>query len=89
MDNVDGISDALLTAPDTQLDGSMKPLIEKWSNPPTSLQVLEVLDKCIHGSLGSGFVVQVLQMAYDHCLKTEGKTHEQNVPLATWRQELE
>ena len=76
----------LLMAPDTQLDAQMFPLIEKWDEPqPTSLQILEVLDHCIFASLASGFVVSLLQELYNARLKTEGKTHEDNVPLATWR----
>jgi hypothetical protein len=77
----------LLAAPDTQLDAQMLPLIEKWDEPnPTSLQILEVLDQCIFASLASGFVVSLLQTLYDAALKNEGRTHEQNEPLATWRQ---
>jgi len=79
----------LQEASDRQLDASMFPLIQKWDNPPTSLQVLEVLDQCIYASLASGFVVELLQIMYDDRLKAEGKTHEQNVPLATWRKECE
>ena len=79
------LSELLLTAPDSQLDASMKPLIKQWSDPPSALQVLEVLDHCIHGALASGFVVAVLQVEYDVALKREGKTHQDMVPLATWR----
>lgn len=73
------IIDLLKTASDSQLDASMKPLIEKWSDPPTAIQVLEVLDYCIHGSLASGFVVKVLQMLYEGRLEAEGTTHEEVV----------
>lgn len=75
----------LLTAPDTQLDSCMFPLIEKWDDEPTSLQILEVLDQCIFSALASGFVVGLLQTLYDAACKREGKTHEDNVPFATWR----
>ncbi len=83
-----GLKKLMMEASDSQLDASMKPLIEKWGEPPTSLQVLEVLDQCIFASLASDFVVKCLQLMYDDRLKDEGKTHEQNVPLATWREEL-
>ena len=82
------IAEPFLEAPDEQLDASMKPLIEKWSDPPTSLEILEVLDKCIFSSLASGLVVTALQMFYNRALQAEGKTHEDNVPLATWRNEV-
>lgn len=75
----------LLTAPDNQLDKSIFPLIEHWDEQPTSIQILEVLDKCIHGSLGSDFIVKVLQIVYEEKLLLENKKHEDNIPLATWR----
>lgn len=75
----------LLNAPDSQLDAVMKPLIEKWSDPPTPIQVLEVLDHCINGSLSSGFVVQVLQIMYDIACKASGTTHEDVIKNAAWR----
>jgi len=78
----------LLEAPDSQLDAKMKPLIEKWSNPPTPIQILEVLDYCIHGSLASGFMVATLQMVYDNTCKQNETTHEEVVKLATWREKL-
>ncbi len=76
----------MMSAPDSQMDASMKPLIEKWSDPPTSLQILEVLDKTIFAALASGFVVTLMQMLYEEALQIEGTTHDANVPLATWRE---
>lgn len=81
------IASYLMKAPDSQLDAAMKPKIAAWSDPPTALQILEVLDACIHGSLASGFVVRLLQMMYDDARKTEGKTHEEIAKDATWRVE--
>lgn len=80
-----GLKKALLTAPDRQLDASMFPLIEAFDTPPTALQLLEVIDKIIFSSLASGFVLTLLQLSYDDILEAEGKTHEDMVPLATWR----
>jgi hypothetical protein len=79
------LTDLLLKASVTQLDDQMKPLIEKWSDPPTALQVLEVLDRCVEGALASGFVVAVLQAVYDTRCKADGITHEELVKQATWR----
>jgi hypothetical protein len=79
----------LLTAPETQLDHQMFPLIEKWDDEPTSLQLLEVLDQCIYFALASGFVITLLQNMYDLALEREGKTHEDDIPFATWRTKLE
>ena len=79
------IQEALLKAPDSQLDPSVKPMIQKWKNPPTAIQILEVLDFCIHGSEASGFVVGLLQMMYNQACKAENTTHEQVVLGAHWR----
>lgn len=77
----------LLTAPDTQLDASMKSLIEEWSDPPTPIQVLEVLDHCIHGALASGMVVTMLQMMYKETCEKANTSHEEVVKSASWRNE--
>lgn len=76
----------LLSAPDSQLDASMKTLIESWSSPPTPLQVLAVLDQCVHGSLASGVVISLLQIFYHEALKDAKTTHEEVIKLAVWRQ---
>jgi len=75
----------LLEAPDSQLDAAMKPYIEKWSDPPKAIQILEVLDHCIHGSLANDLVIKALQLFYDQACKVEGVTHAALVPQAVWR----
>lgn len=82
------IKKLLLEAPDGQLDACVFPLIEKWDEPATAIQILEVLDKVIYAALGSGFVVTLLQTLYDEARKREGKTDVEVVALATWRNEL-
>lgn len=77
--------EVLLTASDRQLDASMKPLIKKWDDPPTPIQILEVLDYCIHGALASGFMVAALQAIYDSTCKKNNTTHEEVVKYAVWR----
>jgi len=79
------IGTLLLGLSDSQLDAAMHPLIQAWSDPPSALQLLEVLDKSIHGSLGSSFVIKTLQVLYDAACKTEGITHEEVAKSATWR----
>src|SRR5579885_3852675 len=80
------LRDYLLKAPDSQLDAAVKPLIEKWDEEPTPLQILEPLDLCINGSLASGFVVATLQAVYDVQCKKFNTTHEEVVKQATWRE---
>lgn len=80
-------AELLLMGSDSMLDASMHPLIRKWDEEPTAIQILEVLDHCIHGALASGFVVKALQVAYDLACIRESTTHEEVVKLATWREE--
>jgi len=77
----------LLKAPDHELDASMHSLIQKWSDPPKAIQLLEVIDHCIYGSLASGFILSAFQMMYTQALKNENLTHEDLIPLAIWRKE--
>lgn len=79
------IIDQLKEAPESQLDRSMLPLICRWSDPPKAIEVLEVIDKCVHGGLASGFAMQVLQVVYDTALRDEGKKHSDVVKDAVWR----
>jgi hypothetical protein len=82
------IKDALLKAPDTQLDAGMFPLIERWDDEPTTLQVLEVLDNCVYAGLASGFVIVLLENLLDMALTRENTTKEEVVKLATWRESI-
>ena len=79
------LKELLLESSDSQLDASMFPLIAEWDDPPTSLQLLEVIDHCIYASLSSGFVLKVLQSMYESTCAKEGITHEHNELIATWR----
>lgn len=82
------IVDVLLIASDDQMDASMKPLIKKWSEPPEPIQVLEVIDLCIHGGLASSIVVHTLQILYDMLCKSNNTTHDEVVKLAIWCNEI-
>lgn len=86
-DMASALKQVLLTAPESQLDPSMFPLIEKWDDPPRAIQLLEAIDKCIYSSLSSGFVLTGMQLAYKRACENEGVTHEELVPSATWRAE--
>jgi DNA-binding transcriptional ArsR family regulator len=77
----------LLEAPEGALDSSVKPLIEKWDEEPTSIQILEVLDQIVRYSLGSDFVVQALDIMWKRAMEREGITIEECVSQAVWREE--
>lgn len=81
----DTIQGLLMQMSDSQIDASMRPLLERWDEPPKAVQVLKALDQCIHNSLTSGFVVAVLQVVYDQALAREATTHEAVMLGATWR----
>jgi hypothetical protein len=85
MENMREFVDLLMNAPDNLLDASLKPKIGAWSEPPTSLQILEVLDFAIRGALASSVVVSVLESVYSQRLDEEKTTHEEVVKNAMWR----
>jgi hypothetical protein len=70
---------------DDQIDVKGRELIAKFSDPPTSLEILEVLDKSIFYAWASGFVIRVLEILYEQALRRENKKNEDNTPFATWR----
>lgn len=79
------IVELLLAAPDGQLDESAKTMIRLWDDVPKAVQILKVLDISIYAALGSGIAITVMQVMYEHALKTEGITREDVVRLAYWR----
>lgn len=74
-----------MKAPKEHLAGELKQTIECWSDPPKSLQILEILDRCKIENKASEFTINILQTMYDLAIKEENVTHEENVSLATWR----
>lgn len=79
------MKNALLLAPPYQLNPSVRPLIEKWSDCPTALQILEVVDKCIYASLANKFTLNVMQKMLDVAMSTENITMTDLEPQAVWR----
>lgn len=77
----------LLEAPDTQLDKNMQPLVMQWNNPPSAIQILEVLDHCVHGALASGIVITLLQQQLKTQLVAENISREELNKQAHWRNE--
>jgi hypothetical protein len=84
-ESLDSFKQALLEAPDYMLDQSMKELIQKWQAPPKALEVLEVLDHCVHGALAGGVIVMTLQIMFGITCELEQVTKESQYELATWR----
>lgn len=82
------IKETLLEAPEGQLDPCVFPLIEKWNDEPTALQILEVLDNCVNGGLASQFVMVLFESLLDMTIKKENTTYEELLKLATWREKI-
>lgn len=79
------IKDMFLSAPEDQIDPSVKPLIEVWDDAPTALQILRVLDSMVYSGGATGFVVSALDAMMRGTLEAEGQTYEQLVAKAVWR----
>lgn len=79
------LKNLFLEAPESQLDPLLKPIVERWDDPPTPLQILEVLDIAVNTGGGSSFAVTVLSLQYERSLKENNTTHEEVVKQATWR----
>lgn len=79
------IKQALLAAPDGQLDASVKPLIEKWGEDPAAIDVLHVLDQCVRYALASNFTIGVLEIILNQSIAREGTSYAEVVAQATWR----
>jgi hypothetical protein len=86
-----GFKALILTAPSTQLDHSLFPLIEKWDDPePTALQVLEVLDQITHFSLASTFTLALIEHVFVYCIEREKTTRAELYEQADllWRKDF-
>lgn len=79
------LKNMLLHQSEASFDSVLKPIVSKWDDEPTPLQILEILDKCIHGGLASGTVISILQKFYDVECHKNNTTHEEVVKNATWR----
>lgn len=79
------LRDMLLQAPDSQLDKSAHPLIEKWSTPVKAIELLEVLDHCVYSALASGLILNTLSALMHKAMVDETITSEELEKQATWR----
>ena len=84
---MNNIKPMLLVAPEEHLDACIKPLIEKWDDEPTALQILRVLDECTYGAHASPFVMNLLNTLLELALKREGKqyNYQDLLRFALWR----
>ncbi len=81
----DVLKHLLLSAPDSQLDISLKHMIEKWTIPIKAINVLELLDNIVYTGGASGFVINILNRLLQTCLVDEEITYEELIKFASWR----
>lgn len=88
-DNQKAFLEHLAIAPEGHMDASMLPKFKALSEKEDrkAVDLLKLLDECVHGSLCSAFCVGVMEIAWQQMLLSEGKTEEQGIAEATWRHE--
>ncbi len=74
-----------LTAPNEQIDDTLKDRVRDWGTVPQAIELLQVLDYAIMYSLASEFSVSILQIAFKVALENEQKTIQDLLPQAWWR----
>lgn len=81
------IYNLLRTAPAEQISPVAIEWMSDWNEETTALEVLKVTDDIVHSSLGSDFVVSVLETILAMKMKKENIEREDLIKLAPWRQE--
>ena len=81
----EGIKNNFANLSDASLDAKMIELIKNWSIPFKAIEILEVLDKSIHGALASGDIINIFQIMLNRALKNENITHDELIKQADWR----
>lgn len=74
-----------LSAPAAMLDPALLPIVVRWDDPPTSIQLLELLDHCVHTGGAPRFVIMAIESVMLTTMKAEGVTSEDLLPRAVWR----
>ena len=73
------------SAPTDQLDESLKERVIDWSDIPTAIEILNVLDYANIYSLASEYTISILEVALKMAILNENTTMEDVVAKATWR----
>ena len=81
----EGIKNDFSNLSDASLDAKMIELIKNWSIPFKAIEILEVLDKSIHGALARGNIINIFQIMLNRALKSENITHDELTKQASWR----
>lgn len=86
----DDIKAAMLDAPDGHLGKAAKAVIERarpaYPAAPGALQILEVIDTCVHGGEASSFLMFAFGAMLEKAVQDEHTTVEHLAKQATWRE---
>lgn len=74
-----------LTAPNEQVDDTLKDRIRDWNTVPKAIEVLQGLDYAVMYSLASEYSVSIFQIALKVALENEQVTIQDILPQAWWR----
>lgn len=82
----ESLKDIMMSAPDSHISEFLVSHIrDTWDNDPTPLQLLHTMDLAVRGSEVSGMVLNSMDTVLKQKLLTEGKSYEELVSQATWR----
>lgn len=74
-----------LSAPEDQIDDSLKERIKEWDKIPKAIEILQILDYASVHALASDFAISIFQIALKVALENEQITIQDLLPQAWWR----
>lgn len=74
-----------LSAPNDQIDDTLKERIREWSDTPKAIEILQVLDYASMYSLGSDFAISVMDVAFKLAMEHEQVDIQILLSQAWWR----
>lgn len=74
-----------LSAPNDQIDDTLKERIREWSDIPKAIEVLQVLDYASMYSLGTDFAISVMDVAFKLAMEHEQVDIQTLLTQAWWR----
>lgn len=74
-----------ITAPNEQIDDTLKERIKEWSDVPKAIEILQALDYASMYSLGSEFAISVMDVAFKLAVENEQADMTTLLQQAWWR----
>lgn len=82
---MDDLLTLLKSTPESQLSPQIREKVEKWVEPVSAINILEVLDDVVHTGGGSGFIVKVFDLMLTESMDRENTFYDDLVKQAHWR----